>query len=153
MRCENKPLSCLSGVFQKRRGVRKRSARCVCFVSQTNDFRRTEIDVAWRAKRRSRSMRNLSLGAEWWMARSARAALMALHRPGVAYRWREKTAAAQALGGALCRPGSRPLANDIMTYISEKNQETLSARPKCPDRPCGLQDPKQQQNDSNDHQK
>jgi hypothetical protein len=84
------------------------------------------------------------------MARGAGAALMALHRSGVAYRRRWKTAAAQALGGALCRSGSRPLANGIMP-MKEKIQVTLSTRPKCLDRPCGPQDPKQQQNDSNDH--
>jgi VRR-NUC domain len=84
---ENRPRSRLSGLLQKRRGVRS-GLPDLMFISAPKVI---FIEVKSRSGRASRAQRRtrhelLAVGCEWFMARSARAALTALHRSGVPFR-------------------------------------------------------------------
>ena len=88
---ENRPRSWLSGLLQKRRGVRS-GLPDLMFISLPKVV---FIEVKSRSGRASRAQKRtreelLAVGCEWFMARSARAALTALHRSGVPFRrpWR-----------------------------------------------------------------
>jgi hypothetical protein len=92
---ENKPMSRISGMLQKKRGVksglpdtqvifrRKPSPRCpthVVFVEL-----KARHGVASRSQKQTR-LGMLPTGAKWWMARTARAAMTALHLERVPFR-------------------------------------------------------------------
>jgi hypothetical protein len=88
---ENRPRSRLSVLLQKRRGVRS-GLPDLMFISAPKVI---FIEVKSRSGRASRAQRRtreelLVVGCEWFMARSARAALTALHRSGIPFRrpWR-----------------------------------------------------------------
>jgi hypothetical protein len=74
-----------------------------CFLTSSN---------VWSSNARTaRSPRNLSRPVPTGgLARSARAALMALHLSGVVFRRRWKAAAAQAMGRTVCRPDAAAAA-------------------------------------------
>jgi len=87
---ENKPLSRFSGFLQKRRGVRsglpdveviqqQATGKLVVFVEL-----KSRRGVATKAQKQARA-ELLPAGAAWWMARSANAAIMALHLSGVQF--------------------------------------------------------------------
>jgi hypothetical protein len=88
---ENKPLSMISGIFQKRRGVRsglpdvlvlfRRDTGTVVIFIELKSRR----GVASKVQKQIR-VEMLPAGAVWWMARTARAAMMALHLSGVVFR-------------------------------------------------------------------
>jgi hypothetical protein len=85
---ENKPLSRISGMLQKKRGVRSGLPDVLVIVRQ-----RRPIFVELKSHRGGVSKvqkqiraEMLPAGVRWWMARSARAALMALHHSGVPFR-------------------------------------------------------------------
>jgi hypothetical protein len=88
---ENKPISAVSGMLQKRRGVRSGLPdMLVLFRDDTGTIvifieLKSRRGVASRVQKQIR-LEMLPVGAKWWMARSARAALMALHLSGVAFR-------------------------------------------------------------------
>jgi hypothetical protein len=89
---ENRPSSLLNGLLQKKRGVRSglpdvmviACHRLVVFVEL-----KSVSGIATKAQKQIRR-ELLAVGCEWWMARSARAALTALYRAGVPFRrpWR-----------------------------------------------------------------
>jgi hypothetical protein len=89
---ENKPLSQMSGVFQRRRGVKagipdvevifRQPSGGVLIVFLELKSRR---GVASKAQKQARA-EMLPAGALWYMARSARAAMTALYLAGVAFR-------------------------------------------------------------------
>jgi hypothetical protein len=88
---ENRPRSRLSGLLQKRRGVRSGLPDLMFISAPKVVF----IELKSRSGRASRAQRRtrhelLVVGCEWFMVRSARAALTALHRSGVPFRrpWR-----------------------------------------------------------------
>jgi VRR-NUC domain len=89
---ENKPISQLSGIFRKRRGVRS-GLPDVLIIFQQEPGKvfvlfvelKSRRGVASKAQKKVRAELVLA-GAEWWMARSARAAMMTLHRSGVVFR-------------------------------------------------------------------
>jgi hypothetical protein len=88
---ENKPLSLLSGIFQKRRGIRSGLPDVLVIFQQTPGRvlivfveLKSRAGVATRAQKQLR-LELLRAGAAWWMTRSARAALMALHLSGVVF--------------------------------------------------------------------
>ncbi len=87
---ENKPRSRLSGMIQQRRGVksgvpdvfviqRQAGARLVAFVEL-----KSRAGLASPTQKQFR-LEVLAAGAQWWMARSANAAMMALHLSGVQF--------------------------------------------------------------------
>jgi hypothetical protein len=88
---ENKPLSAMSGVFQRRRGIKagipdvvvifRLASGSVLIVFVELKSRR---GVASEAQKQARA-EMLPAGAVWWMARSANAAMMALHLSGVPF--------------------------------------------------------------------
>jgi hypothetical protein len=92
---ENKPLSAVSGIFQRLRGVRsglpdvlvmyRRDAGIVVIFVELKSRR----GLASKAQKQLR-LEILPVGARWWMARSARAAMMALHLSGVVFRGKWK---------------------------------------------------------------
>jgi hypothetical protein len=84
---ENKPLSRLSGIFQKRRGVRG-GLPDVLVIWRGKPI---IVELKSRAGVASKAQKQIHAklkpaGADWWLARSARAALMALHLSGVVFR-------------------------------------------------------------------
>jgi hypothetical protein len=91
---ENKPLSRISGFLQRKRGVkngladvqilyrRKPSNRCRTYVVFIE--LKAPHGVASRSQKRTR-LEMLPTGAKWLMARTARAAMTALHHEGVPF--------------------------------------------------------------------
>ena len=98
---ENRPRSCLSGLMQKRRGTRSGLPDVMVIfipiISHGGELRQRSVfvelkswaGVASKAQKQVR-VELVAVGCEWWLCRSARAALTALHRSGVPFRrpWR-----------------------------------------------------------------
>jgi hypothetical protein len=88
---ENKPISRISGIFQKKRGVRSGPPDVLVIFCQKPIFveLKSRRGVASKVQKQIRA-EMLPSGASCWMARSARAAQMALHLSGVIFRrkWR-----------------------------------------------------------------
>ena len=84
---ENKPISRLSGIFQKKRGVRSGLPDVQVIWRGKPIFveLKSRAGVASKAQKQIRA-EMLPAGVDWWLARSARAALMALHLSGVVFR-------------------------------------------------------------------
>jgi hypothetical protein len=96
---DNKPLSRISGFLQKKRGIksgcvdveiffrRKPSPRCPTHVVLIE--LKSRRGIASRSQKQLR-LESLRTGEKWYMARTARAALMALHLEGAPFRrkWR-----------------------------------------------------------------
>ena len=80
---ENKPLSQLTAIFQIRRGVRSGLADVLVIWRGIPIFveLKSRAGVASKAQKQIRAKLKPA-GADWWLARSARAALMALHLSG-----------------------------------------------------------------------
>src|SRR6516165_2410471 len=112
---ENKPLSRLSGVFQKRRGVRSGLPDVLVIFRQKPIFveLKSRAGVATKAQKQRR-LELLAAGAVWLMARSARAALMALHLSGVVFRRQWKPPRLKPWEGPFADPTQRlPQAPDV----------------------------------------
>ena len=105
---ENRPLSRLSGLFQKRRGVRSGLPDVlVIFLSKPIFVElKSRAGVATKVQKQVR-VELLPAGAVWWMARSARAALMALHLSGVVFRRKWKPPRLQPWEGPFADPTRR----------------------------------------------
>jgi hypothetical protein len=109
---ENKPLSRLSGLFQKRRGVRSGLPDELVIWRGKPIFieLKSRAGVASKAQKQLRT-ELLPAGATWWLARSARAAMMALHLSGVVFRRHWKPS---RLEGPFADPTHRlPQAPDV----------------------------------------
>ena len=81
---ENKPISRLSGIFQKKRGCTERPTGCTSHLARKTNLRRIKI-AGRRSEQGAEANPHAKLkpaGADWWLARSARAALTALHLSG-----------------------------------------------------------------------
>ena len=112
---ENKPLSQLSGIFQKRRGVRSGLPDVLVIFCQKPIFveLKSRAGVATKVQKQIR-LEMLPAGAVWCMARSARAALMALHLSGVVFRRRWKPPRLKPWEGPFADPTQRlPQAPDV----------------------------------------
>jgi hypothetical protein len=112
---ENKPISRISGIFQKKRGVRSGIADVFVLYSGPPIFieLKSRAGVATKAQKQVR-VELLSAGATWWMARSARAAMMALHLSGVVFRRRWKPPRLKPWEGPFADPTQRlPQAPDV----------------------------------------
>jgi hypothetical protein len=88
---ENKPISAVSGMYQKRRGVRSGLPDVVVWFRHATGTSVIFIELKSRRGVASKAQKQIRLemlpaGAVWWMARSARAALMALRLSGVVFR-------------------------------------------------------------------
>ena len=112
---ENKPISRVSGMFQKRRGVRS-GLPDVLVISRGKPIfveLKSRGGVASKTQKQIR-LEMLPVGATWWMARSARAAMMALHLSGVVFRRRWKPPRLQPWEGPFADPTRRlPQAPDV----------------------------------------
>ena len=84
---ENKPRSLLSGLLQKKRGVRSGLPDMMIIFRQQPVFIEVK-SISGRATRAQKQVREelLAVGCRWWMVRSARAALVALRLSGVEFR-------------------------------------------------------------------
>jgi hypothetical protein len=84
---ENKPSSRLNGLLQKRRGVRSGLPDTMVVYRRRAVFveLKSKAGVASKSQKQVRA-ELVAAGARWWMARSVRAALTALHRSGVPFR-------------------------------------------------------------------
>ena len=84
---ENKPSSRLNGLLQKRRGVRSGLPDTMVGYRRRAVFveLKSKAGVASKSQKQVRA-ELVAAGARWWMARSVRAALTALHRSGVPFR-------------------------------------------------------------------
>jgi hypothetical protein len=112
---ENKPLSQLSGIFQKRRGVRSGLPDVLVIFRQKPIFveLKSRAGVATKAQKQRR-LELLAADAVWLMARSARAAVMALHLSGVVFRRRWKPPRLKPWEGPFADPNERlPQAPDV----------------------------------------
>jgi hypothetical protein len=70
----------------------------------------------------------LPAGAEWWMARSARAALMALHLSGVVFRRRWKPPRLKPFEGPFADPTRRlPQARDVAAERDDAMGDDIAA--------------------------
>jgi hypothetical protein len=112
---ENKPISRLSGIFQKRRGVRSGLPDVQVIWRGKSIFieLKSRAGVASKAQKQIR-LEMLPAGADWWMARSARAALTALHLSGVVFRRRWKPPRLKPWEGPFADPHQQlPQAPDV----------------------------------------
>ena len=112
---ENKPISRISGIFQKKRGVRSGIADVFVLYSGPAIFieLKSRAGVATKAQKQVR-VELLSAGATWWMARSARAAMMALHLSSVVFRRQWKPSRLRPWEGPFADPTQRlPQAPDV----------------------------------------
>ena len=84
---ENQPRTRLAGILQRRRGTRAGLPDLIVICGRPPVF----VEVKSRAGIASKAQKQVrqelvAVGCHWWMARSARAALAALHRSGVPFR-------------------------------------------------------------------
>jgi hypothetical protein len=94
---ENRPLSMLSGLYGRRRGIVAGMPDLVVIQARGDGLVRVAcVELKSRAGVASQSQkevrdRMLSVGIAWWLARSPRAALAALRRSDIAFRreWKE----------------------------------------------------------------
>jgi hypothetical protein len=104
---ENKPLSMVSGMFGKLRGVRS-GLPDVMVIHLTGAGREvTFVELKSRRAKASKAQIKLReellvVGAKWWMARSARAAMIGIHLSDVPFRRKWKPPRACAVGGSVC---------------------------------------------------
>jgi hypothetical protein len=123
---ENKPLSAVSGMFQRQRGVR--SGLPDVEVLYRHDTGIVVIFVELKSRRGlvSKAQKQLRLelmpvGARWWMARSARAAMMALHLSGVVFRRKWKPPQPEPWEGPFADPTQRLPQHPIVA--AQKREE------------------------------
>ena len=112
---ENKPISRISGIFQKKRGVRSGIPDVFVLYLGRPIFveLKSRVGVATKVQKQVR-VELLPAGATWWMARSARAALMALHLSGVVFRRQSKPPHLKPWEGPFADPHQRlPQAPDV----------------------------------------
>ena len=112
---ENKPISRISGIFQKKRGVRSGIPDVFVLYLGRPIFveLKSRVGVATKVQKQVR-VELLPAGATWWMARSARAAMMALHLSGVVFRRRWKPPRLKPWEGPFADPHQRlPQAPDV----------------------------------------
>ena len=122
---ENKPISRISGLFQKRRGVRSGLPDVQVIWRGKPIFieLKSRAGVASKAQKQVR-LELLPAGAVWWMARSARAAMTALHLEGVVFRreWK-KPPRLQPWEGPFADPTQRlPQAPDVAAQRRAANK-------------------------------
>jgi len=130
---ENKPSSRLNGVLQKKRGVRSGLPDVMVVFSRRPVF----VEVKSRAGIASKAQKQvrdelLTAGCEWWMCRSARAALTALRRSGVEFRRPWKPSKLRAWEGPFADPTKRlPQAPDVAAHrreVTRRWRERMRAR-------------------------
>jgi hypothetical protein len=110
---ENKPLTMLSGLFGKRRGILRGMPDVMVIQARGDGLVRTVfIELKAKAGIASRSQkeicnRMLPVGIQWWLARSPRAALAALQRSDIAFRREWKEPLLGKWEGPFCDPTMR----------------------------------------------
>jgi hypothetical protein len=107
---ENAPRSLLSGLLAKRRGTRAGLPDLMLIFCQRPAVfveLKSRVGTPSRAQKQIRQ-ELVAVGCAWWMARSARAALAALHRSGVPFRRPWKPPALKAWEGPFADP-NKPL--------------------------------------------
>jgi hypothetical protein len=112
---ENKPISRLSGIFQKKRGVRSGLPDELVIWRGKPIFieLKSRAGVASKAQKQIRAKLKPA-GVDWWLARSARAALMGLHLSGVVFRRRWRPPRLKPWEGPFADPTRRlPQAPDV----------------------------------------
>jgi hypothetical protein len=127
---ENKPLSMLSGIFQKQRGVRSGMPDVLVFFRDVaGNVRIVFVELKSRSGTVSKAQRETRLamlpaGAVWYMARSAVAALQALHLAGVVFRrpWRQPRL--KPWEGPFADPHRLPMAPDVAERHRAANQRS-----------------------------
>jgi hypothetical protein len=132
---ENKPISRISGIFQKKRGVRSGIPDIFVLYLGRPIFveLKSRAGVASKAQKQIRAELGPA-GADWWLARSARAALMALHLSGVVFRRRWKPPHLKPWEGPFADPAQRlPQAPDV----AARRRAARRARPLVVTNPLG----------------
>jgi hypothetical protein len=127
---ENKPLSMMSGIFQKQRGVRSGIPDVLVFFRDASgSVHIVFVELKSRSGTPSTAQRETRLamlpaGAVWYMARSAVAALQALHLAGVVFRrpWRQPRL--KPWEGPFADPHRLPMAPDIAERHRAANQRS-----------------------------
>ena len=128
---ENKPLSRLSGIFQKQRGVRSGLPDVEVIWRGKPIFveLKSRAGVASKAQKLIRA-KPKPAGADWWLARSARAAMMGLHLSGVVFHRRWKPPRLKPWEGPFGDPNERlPQAPDVAARrLAARRRWRLRAR-------------------------
>ena len=132
---ENKPLSVLSGMFQKRRGVRSGMPDVMVLVHRAAGTLVIFLELKSHRGKVSKVQKQvraelLPTGAVWWMARSARAAMTALHRSGVPFRRKWKPPRLEEWEGPFSDPTHRLPQHPLVTieWREEKRRYRLRKR-------------------------
>ena len=103
---ENRPRSAMAGMFQKMRGVRSGLPDLLAVWRGMVIFIELKSPIGTLSKPQRRVRAELvAAGAHWWLVRSARAAMAALHRSGVRFREIERP------GGSVARWRADELAD------------------------------------------
>jgi hypothetical protein len=112
---ENKPISRVSGLFQKRRGVRAGLPDVLVIWRGKPIFieLKSRAGVASKAQKKVR-LELLPAGASWFLARSVRASMMALNLEGVVFRRKWKPPRLKPWEGPFTDPNARlPQAPEV----------------------------------------
>jgi hypothetical protein len=118
---------------QKRRGVRNGLPDVLVLYRHDTSIVVIFIELKSRrgvASKAQKQVRTelLPAGAAWWMARSARAALMALHLSGVVFQAQMEAAAAQAMGRTIRRPDAAAAAGTGGGRTATRGAGAMAAR-------------------------
>jgi hypothetical protein len=119
---ENKPRSMISGLLQKARGVRSGMPDVLVVYRRRSGCKIIFVELKSRSGKASKEQKQvrlemLQVGIDWWMVRSARAALVALHRSGVKFR-RWKRFKLASWEGPFADPTQRlPMAPDVAARL------------------------------------
>jgi hypothetical protein len=89
---------------------------------------KSRAGVASKAQKQVR-LEMLAAGATWWLARSARAALMALHLSGVVFRRRWKPPRLKPFEGPVADPHQLPQAPDVAARQRAARRRWRARRP------------------------
>jgi hypothetical protein len=138
---ENKPISRLSGIFQKKRGVRSGLPDVQVIWRGKPIFveLKSRAGVASKAQKQIR-LEMLPAGADWWLARSARAALMALHLSGVMFRRRWKPPRLKPWEGPFADPTQQlPQAPDVVARRRAARRRWRVRQQRCGTSPRALE--------------
>jgi hypothetical protein len=129
----------ISGIFQKRRGVRSGLPDVLVVFSGKPIFLelKSRRGLASKAQKQLR-LEMLPAGAVWWMARSARAAMMALHLSGVVFRRKWKPPPLKPWEGPFADPTQRLPQHPVVAAQKREEQRRYRLREAMREREAAL---------------
>jgi hypothetical protein len=125
---ENRPLSLISAVVQKKRGVRAGMPDVAVFHRRGGRIKIVFIELKSRRGVMTDNQKQvrtelLRIGARWWLARTARAGVEALHRSGVVFRHDWTPPRLEPWEGPSADPVKLPWAPSVLEQWKQEKRE------------------------------